>query len=221
MPKKFNLSWNNTSIQGNANVVSQEAGYQSKLVPGWITTGFTNYANPIPVAQHTSTSPDLNDNIIYQFRVNSLCSTGGPMPNIGGVVEAIHFACIVASTVMSGISATCTINLANTSITKVRFSLKEMLGSTPSPSDPVKLSPTVVARDTTANTATVTVNNLEYTKKYYWETELYSTIRNNSVDTEVISSSPAYLGVRCIDQFTMPAPPSCAAVTALIVEVVP
>jgi len=95
------------------------------------------------------------------------------------------FNCIVPTLTETSNTATATLDLTGTDITKARFTLKRSID------DVVFAGPTIVNK--VANSASLVATGLAAATDYYWEIELYATINN----VEVISSSVNFLGIVC------------------------
>lgn len=204
---QFTLNWDNTDVLASANVISQRAGYRTKNAGGvFTTTGFTP-ANDMAKSVTTADTPSgLTDNLIYQLKIQSICTAGGPTDNDNGIKDMITFACIDPTLATDVNIAGITLNLAGTNITKVRFTLKRSLDNV------VMYGPTIV--NVVANTATATATGLVAETDYYWEIELYTTLNN----IEVKSSDVAFLGVACGPySITTDEEPVCDPVTAVTV----
>lgn len=208
MAAQFTLNWDNTAVLAHPNSTGQRVSYRQKSVGGaWITAGFTP-ANDLATNVNSADTPNsLLDNVVYEFKVENLCSEGGPTINDNGVREAIEFACITPDTDQDFESASISINLTGTDITKVRFTLKRASDNT------IIAGPTVVNR--VANAASFNVTGLVPETNYYWQVELYANVNN----IEVISSQVAYLGQPCSPYpFTTDENPVCNPVTSLDVS---
>lgn len=181
----FTLNWDNAAVLISANAIGQRAGYRRKDVGGsWITAGFTP-ANDLLKTAITALSPDLLVNVVYEFRVQGICTTGGPTINTNGVQEQIGFECITPTTSQSDIAATASINTTGLNITKVRFTLRKT-----SDNSIVSAATTVTV---VSNLAQRTATGLTASTSYYWQIELIAVIDG----IEVFSSAGAYLGGVC------------------------
>lgn len=206
MAAQFNLTWDNTDVNASSNSLHQRASYRQKSVGGsFITTGFTP-ANDMAKTVNAATTPStLLFNAVYEFKVENLCTVGGPTINDNGVREAIQFSCINPTTDQDHDSASISVNLTGLDITKVKFTLKKASDNTIVASSLVVKSGTSVAYNATGLTPTT---------NYYWQIELYANV--NSV--EVISSQAAYLDQPCSPYpFTTEANPTCAPITAALI----
>jgi hypothetical protein len=206
----FNLNWFNAAVLVNPNSVSQRVSYRQKSVGGvFSTTGFTP-ANDLPKTASSATSPVLAENKIWQFRVQCICTVGGPTSNDNGDIEGFKFICITPTLSQTTTTATITLNVLGLDITKARFTLH--LES----DDSVVSGPTVV--NVAANSITYTATGLTPGTTYYWETELYTTLNG----VEIISSDADQLNTSCMsidflttEDICVP----CTAITATAIEV--
>jgi len=200
---QFDLTWDSDNVASNPNATGQTVSYRYKGDTTWITTGFTP-PNPLGLAVGAVVSPILTDNRVIEFKVEALCTINGPTGNDNGIQEEINFVCIAVTT--SGIThlqATATVSLLNTSITKVRFTLKK------SSDNSVIVVPTIVVR--TGDSAAITKTGLIPLTNYYWQIELYANVQA----VEVKSSDTGYLGVACSPYpFTTSPDPVCDPLTA-------
>lgn len=199
---QFTLVWDNTDILANPNAINQQAMYRGKVIGGaFITAGFTP-ANPMATSVVSALSPVLTDNVIYQFKTQSLCTVGGPRDNDNGLIEIIAFGCIVPTITKTYNQATASINLTGLDITKVKFTLKRA-------SDNVVVFTQTVNK--ASNAAATLATGLLGATNYYWEIELYTIV--NSV--ELISSDAEFLGEACgAYALTTDANPVCDPITA-------
>lgn len=166
------------------NVISQRVSKRIKSVGGaWTTTGFTT-ANDMATSVITNVAT-VNENILYEFKLENICTEGGPTGSVQGIREGIAFACLVPSLSSTGTTVSANINLAGTDITKVRYTLKKSSDNT------VVGGPTIITRVT--NAAPITFTGLLASTAYYITTELYCTVNG----VEVISSSAAYRNAVC------------------------
>ena len=89
---QFTLNWDNTALLLEPNVIGQRAYYRRKDVGGtYISAGFSP-VNDLPTSAVTTVSPALLDNVVYQFKVETLCTVNGPTVNSNGVIDQIDFA---------------------------------------------------------------------------------------------------------------------------------
>lgn len=186
---QFTLSWDNSNVLANTNATAQRALYRKKSVGGaYSSVGFTP-ANDLAKAVDTVDSPVLDDNCVYEFKVQTICTVNGPTDNDNGVQEHIIFACIeptVTEEVDGGNKQSkASLDVSGTDITKARFTLRKASDNT------VITGPTIVNR--VADAIELTSGNLVEGETYYWQIELYATVDG----VEVKSSDSNQLGVPC------------------------
>ena len=206
---QFTLQWNNSAALANSNAISQRVSYRQKSVGGsFITTGFSP-SNDLAVSVTTANTPTLSDNVVYEFIVQTICTTGGPTNNDNGIVEAIQFGCINPSISKTDTASTINLDVTGTNITKARFTLRKTSDNS------VVSGPTVVL--VSGNAASTTATGLTASTSYYWQIELYAIVGG----VEVISSSGSYIGSPCGPySFNNDAPPQCPAPTNLTVSAI-
>lgn len=177
----MNLSWTPVIT---ANVTSQVASKRRKSVGGaFDTTGFTPPNNMSTAVNSAVTS--VIDNVVYEFKIENICNTGGPTINNNGIREQIKFACILPQ-ISSSSSSTINVNvpLLNTDIQKVSYFLYKQ-------SDNSVAGTQVVIRS--ADNSNYTFSGLTGATGYYLRITLSATING----VEVNSSSPSYLNSTC------------------------
>lgn len=173
---QFRLNWFNTEVITSSNALSQTASYRRKSVGGtWIETGFIP-ANPLAKSANTTTTTTLLDNVIYEFQVQANCEIGGPTLNSNGIRDGIKMVCIVPNVVSTFNSSTATVNLLNTDISKVRFTLRRASNNA------VVYGPVDVTNS--GNLAQTLATGLEAETGYYWQTELIAVLNG----VEVVST---------------------------------
>lgn len=206
MSAQFTLYWSNTKILSNTNVTAQRAVYRLRSVGGsFISSGFTP-TNDMAKSVVSADSPSIADNVVAQFKIQSICTVNGPRDNDNGIKEAINFTCISPTITKTHNQATVNINITGLDITGARFTLKKT-------SDNSIVQPPILGT-VTSTTISYTKTGLVASTSYYWEIELYAIIDN----IEVISSSDNYLGANCGNySFTTDATPTCAPITAITV----
>jgi hypothetical protein len=182
---QFTLQWNNVNQIASSNCNNTRVSYRQKSVGGvFITAGF-NPGNDMDKAVTQTDSPLLTDNVVYEFKVESLCAQNGPTPNDNGLVEAIGFACISPNIVKTDLTVQATLDVTNLDITKARFTLRRASNNV------IVGSPVIVNKVGTS--IQHTFSGLTQLTNYYIDIELYATVNN----TEVISSHPSYLASVC------------------------
>lgn len=176
----MNLNWT-PSITGN--VTAQRASKRKKAVGGaFDTTGFTP-ANNMGTGVSSATTTVLN-NIIYEFKIENLCTTGGPTLNNNGIIEQIKFACILPAITRTSTTININISLVGLDITKVRYVLKKQ-------SDSSTIATHTINK--VSDNVPDTFTGLDPATGYYFTIEMYTTINGG----EVISSNVAYLNAVC------------------------
>lgn len=208
---QFTLVWDNSSVLVNTNAISQRVSYRQRLLAGaYITTGFS-LTNDLAKTVNTVDSPSgLLNNVVYQFKVQTICTLNSPTENDNGVQEGINFACITPVTTNDHNSASAVLTVTNTDITKARFTLKKASDNT------IVSGPTVVVRS--GNTISLPiVTGLQSSTAYYWQIELYATV--NAVD--LISSHISQIGSVCSPYpFTTGASLTCDNITSVNVHAI-
>lgn len=202
----FTLTWDNSSVLANSNAIGQRVSFRPKLTGGeWITIGFTP-DNDLATSVNSVVSDDLPDNVIYEFKVETLCTANGPTINDNGVIEMIAFDCITPD--VSATETTASINISTgMDITKARLTLRKASDNS------IVSGPTDIDNEGTG--IIHTVEGLTPGTNYYWQVELF-TILNN---IEVISSSSTFMGSVCSPYpITTPDLPSCDPVTSMDVS---
>jgi hypothetical protein len=203
------LNWDNTAVNASSNATGQRASKRIKSVGGaFQTSGFTptnDMAKSVNEADATVT-----DNRVYEFKIEALCLTGGPIANTGGLKEGIVFACIVPSFTVSESTIQVVLNVLNTDISKARIILKKQ-------SDDSTVG--TITPNTVSNTITANFTGLDASTDYYVTIELYATVGG----VEVISSDENYLNDVCGGdvegyQVSTNSAPSCPAPTTLTVS---
>lgn len=166
----------------NANTISQRASKRIKSVGGaYSTVGFSP-ANDLTTAANT-TVPVVNLNTVYEFKVATICTVGGPAET--SVVENIQFSCIAPSLSADSESVTVTLNVAGTDLTKALFTLRKI------DDDSIAGGPTLAMRS--VNTISITFTGLYPNTEYYVQYAMYATVSGGDAD----SSSASYLNTLC------------------------
>jgi hypothetical protein len=204
---QFNLQWDNTDVNASSNTISQRASYRQKTVGGtFITAGFTPTNDFAKSISSVLTPNSLLDNVVYEFKIEAICTEGGPTANDNGVQEQIKFNCLTPVIVNTETTSEITLDLLNTDITKARFTLKKSSDNT------TVYGPTTVTR--ASNAATTPATSLVAGTDYYWEVTLYATVNG----IEVNSAEVGHLGAVCTTNTTTEEIPECFAPSGLIVE---
>lgn len=203
---QFILTWDNTAVLASSNATAQRALYRQKSIGGsFISAGFTP-TNDLAKSAITTTTPVLSSNLVYEFKIQSICAQNGPTDNDNGIRELIAFACITPTVSQATTTATASLNVTGTDITKARFTLKK------SSDNSIVYGPTIINRS--VNTIATTATGLVGSTNYYWQIELYANI--NLV--EIISSGSDFIGTVCGPYTTTTdVPPVCNPVTSVTV----
>jgi hypothetical protein len=181
----FNLNWFNTAVIINSNVTGQRASHRQKSIGGAFSASGYTPANDLPKTASSTQSPDLATNKVWEFKVEALCTVGGPTANDNGLVEALKFSCLVPDVTFNKNTSTITLNVAGLDITSATFILHKQSDNS------VVEGPTTVARTGTAITHTAT--GLTPGTGYYWEFIQYAIVNGS----QVASNDPSQLNVSC------------------------
>jgi len=200
---QFSLSWDNSAVLTNTNSISQRCSYKLRTSGTWLTTGFTP-ANDMAKTVITANSPSgLSNNVVYQFKVENICTSGGPTINDNGIQEDINFSCISPTLTETSTTGTLVIDTTDTDIIAARITLKLALDNS------IIMAPTII--NAVSNTITANATGLTVSTNYYWQIELYAIVNN----VTVISSDPSQMGSICSPYpFTTGTPPVCNPITA-------
>jgi hypothetical protein len=200
----FNITWFNTAVIINPNAAGQRVSHRQKSLGGsFVTTGYTP-ANDLPKTASASQSPVLADNVVWEFKVEAICTEGGPTINDNGLQEGLKFACL--EPVISNIdtdSATIALNVLNTDIASATFILHKAADNV------VVAGPTTIAR--VGNSITWNVTGLDPETEYYVETVLYAIVNGS----QIASNDPGQLNASCISENFTTLPDTCAPITDL------
>lgn len=205
----LNVNWDNTAVNASANATGQRVSKRIKAVGGaYQTTGFAP-ANDLPKTANTTVAT-VTENRVYEFLLQALCLTGGPIDDPGGVKEGLKFACIIPSFSSSESTVTVNISTLNVDITKARVILKK-------DSDDSTVGTMTV--NSVANNIQALFSGLDATTDYYVTIELYAEVGG----VEVISSDAAYLNAVCGGnvanyQVSTNSAPACPAPTSLVIS---
>jgi len=183
----FVLNWDNSLVLAEPNAINQRASYRIKTTGGaFITAGFSP-ANNLATSAITTTLAGATDNKIYEFKIEALCTAGGPTMNDNGIVEQIVFACVSPSSLtQTSTTVTISLDMTATDVTKVRFRLRRQ-GDGSLVQTITTICPGAIGT-TSANFTALSPNTA-----YYITAEFYCTING----VEVISSSSDYLNAVC------------------------
>lgn len=93
----FTFDWDNTALATDSNVIGQRISFRPKDTLGaWHTAGFTP-SNDINKTIHHAINPLIADNLIYQFKLETICGVGGPVISNNDIQEQITFQCVEPS----------------------------------------------------------------------------------------------------------------------------
>lgn len=203
---QFTLEWITDDIVNNTNCLTQTAMYRYRLVGGaYISAGF-NPSNPLAKSVSTTDSPILDNNKVIQFRIETECAASGPSYNDDGVEENIEFAEIIPTVSKTENTATASLDVTGTDITKAKFTLRKASDNS------IVGIPTIVNRVNDA--ISFSQSSLSSNTNYYWQIELYATVNN----VELVSSNSDYIGTAFSPYpFSTDAPAVCNPVTSLTV----
>lgn len=179
----LHLKWND-SLPATANTAAYRASKRIKAVGGvWITSGFSPANDLAP--NIFATDATVNANRVYEFKVETICFTGGPTINNNGIQENIKFECINPDITADEANVSVHIDLAGTDITKARLALRRQDNNI------IVSGPTIV--NNVADAIDHTFTGLIGNTAYYVTVELYATVDGG----DVISSNVNYLGSVC------------------------
>jgi len=87
------LSWDNSAISGNPNVISQRVSWRRKSIGGaYFTTGMSP-SNDMSPATNGASHTTVVVNQVFEYKVEAICTEGGPISNLNGNQEGIIFQC--------------------------------------------------------------------------------------------------------------------------------
>lgn len=208
---QFTLNWDNGNILTNENALSQRASYRPRTGDGpWITDGFTP-TNDMDKSENTADTPDtLNDNIVYQFKVEAICEVGGPTINDNGVREGINFICLTPSLTHTYKHGDITLDVSGTDITKAEITLKKSSNNALIDRAIIDRVGDTIFMETPSPTRSPDII-LSASSGYYWQVDLMADVNNE----EVRSSRIDFIGSLCSPYpFTTDAPPVCDPITS-------
>lgn len=181
---QFNLNWYNARVLTNPDATAQRASYRQKSVGGaFISAGFTP-ANDLPIYASTVRSPVLTDNVIWQFKIQAICTDNGPTDNDNGLIEGLKFACLSEAVVPDKTQVTSSFNLAGTDITKVGFILKKQSDNS------IVEANVIVPRS--GNGVSHTTTGLTPSTGYYYTYIYYATVNGVEVASDTYAA-----GITC------------------------
>jgi len=178
-------SWNNTAVAASSNVISQRVSWREKTLGGAFNTTSITPSNDMAKTINAADFTAATVNKVYEFKVEAICTTGGPTINSNGIVESIVFQCVTPETIVAtSTTLNFHVNIPSTDITKARLRLRLQ-------SDNSLIATQTVTKS--ANAIDYTFTGLTNNTGYYVEVEYYAVV--NTI--EVISSSVDYLGNPC------------------------
>ena len=178
-------TWDNTAVSASSNVISQRLSWREKTVGGGFNTTSVTPSNDMSKTINAANFTAATVNKVYEFKVEAICTEGGPTANLNGVIENIVFDCVIPEiTVPSSTSLAFHIAIPSTDITKARVRLKLQ-------SDNSLIDTQTITK--VSNAIDYTFTGLTPATGYYFEVEFYAIV--NTV--EVISSSIDYIGASC------------------------
>lgn len=178
------LTWDNTAVLANVNATAQRASKRIKAVGGSFNTLNFLPVNDLPTSAITTDANMLLVNRVYEFKIEAICTAGGPTANTNGLKEGIVFDCIVPSLVRRPTEIDVIIDCTGSDLTKGKVVLKKQ-------SDDSVVGTITSAR--AADSIYAGFTGLIATDAYYCEIELYAVVEG----VEVISSDAAYLNAVC------------------------
>jgi hypothetical protein len=202
------ISWDNSAVNANVLATGQRVSKRIKaLIGAFDTLGFAP-VNDMAKTVNSAVSTIL-PNRVYEYKVEAICSSGGPIINNNGPRDGIVFECIVPTFITTSTTIDVVVDLLNKDITKIRVRLKKQSDNS--------LIGTITANKV-GNNATANFTGLVGGTAYYVEIELYALVNG----VEVISSAANYLNAVCGGniagyQVTTGATPTCPAPLNLVI----
>lgn len=173
----ISLQWNNSSIDGNPNAISQRISARIKTVGGpFLTTGFSP-ANPLATSVNEVSYTPV-ENKVYEYKIEALCTVGGPTPF--GPIEGIAFSCIEPSIEPGNSTANISVDATGTDLTKIRF----ILFLVDDDSEVASITANRVGDAMTAN-----FSGLTPATAYYLKMELFAILNGVEISMQDISST--------------------------------
>jgi len=200
---QFQLNWFAAPVMVNPNSTGQRALYRQKAIGGsWISTGFTP-SNDLTIVTQQVTSPILTENKIWEFKIQCLCASGGPIDNNNGIIEALKFACIGSTLSFTTTTATIQLNISGLDITKATFTLKKQSDNS------VVYGP--VTQTPSGSVIQTMATGLTDNTGYYWSYYLASTVNG----VEIHSTDVNQLNNPCTSANFTTLPATCDPITAI------
>jgi hypothetical protein len=161
---EFTINWDNADLLGNTNNTGQKAFYRRKS-----TGGAFIGSNILPKTLNTVSSPILLPNVIYEFKVEAICTEGGSLINGNGVVEALGFICLEPEIEFTHNTSDVAVDITETDISKIVFTLKKSSNNT-------VVGTPITSLKGVGSQITATIAGLTPSTSYYWETVMYATV---------------------------------------------
>lgn len=178
-------TWDNTAVSASSNVISQRLSWREKTVGGGFNTTSVTPSNDMAKTVSAADFTAATVNKVYEFKVEAICTEGGPTANLNGIVENIVFSCVTPEPiVVTTTTLNFHINIPSTDITKARLRLRLQ-------SDNSLIATQTVTK--ASNAIDYTFTGLTNNTGYYVEIEYYAMVNG----VEVISSSVDYIGNPC------------------------
>ncbi len=171
------LSWNNIALLASPNVLAVRAWQRQKIIGGtYYTTGFLP-ANDLAPSLFSTEFIAAVVNKVYEFKVESICSSGGPSENTNGIQEGMVFGCLTLTSIPVA-SATDSwsgvINVTATDLQGVKFTLKKQADDT--------VVGLVQDIPQVAGICQIDYTGLDSATAYYVEAIMYATVNGVQVE---------------------------------------
>lgn len=170
------LAWDNTALLLSPNVIAVRAWQRQKVLGGtFYTTGFipaNDLAPSIVSTEFVAAVP----NKVYEFKVESICESGGPTENDNGLQEGIVFECLDLDEIPvfdADVAFSGSIDLTGTDIEGVIFTLKLQAD------DSIIEGPDDIPE--AGGSSQIDYTGLEPDTAYYIEAVLYATVNGIQV----------------------------------------
>lgn len=185
----FSIDWDNSQVNASSNALNQRVSKRISpdsnnpgATPTFSTAGFTPTNDMNKSVSHATTTGLAN--VLYEFKVEAICTTGGPTINNNGVRQEIVFECIpvtlIVNTSAPDSSLKASINTIGLDITKVRYILKDGITNA--------IISSQIINTNQIGLTTATFTGLTANHPYYASAEFYSIVNG----VEVISTGTGY-----------------------------